>query len=129
MLAERSKTPFVAKIILLSVLVLNKLFVLFVNGVVSQMHVLVLLVDLLGVSLGGEPGKTFLKHIDTKGLVACDADINSEIKLVTVNQERVRDIFRNNTGLIDVDVVNVVDNLNTATLAPTGRLENPNIFL
>jgi hypothetical protein len=93
------------------------------------MHVLVLLVDLLGVSLRGKPGKTLLEHIDTEGLVACDADINSEIKLVTVNQERVRDIFRNNTGLIDIDVVNVVNNLNTATLAPTGRLENPNIFL
>ena len=49
MFAESSKTPFVAVIILLLVLILNEPFILFVDGVVSQMHVLVVFVDLLGV--------------------------------------------------------------------------------
>ena len=50
MFAESSKTPFVAVVILLLVLILNEPFILFVDGVVGQMHVLVVFVDLLGVS-------------------------------------------------------------------------------
>jgi hypothetical protein len=129
MFAEGTKTPFVAKIILLSVLVLNELLILLVDGVVGQMHVFVLFVDFLSVSFWGEPGETFLKHIDTQGLVACDTDIDSKIELMTVNQERIGDILGNNTGFVDVDVVYVIYNLDTTTLTPTGGLENPNIFL
>lgn len=129
MFAESTKTPFVAKIILLSVLVLNKLLILLVDRVVGQMHVFVLLVDFLSVGFWGEPGETFLKYIDTQGLVACDTDINSKIELVTVNQERIGDIFGNNTSFVDVNVVYVIYNLDTTTLTPTGRFENPNIFL
>jgi hypothetical protein len=50
MFAEGTKTPFVAEIILLSVLVLNELLILLVDGVVGQMHVFVLFVDFLSVS-------------------------------------------------------------------------------
>ena len=49
MFAESSKTPLVSVVILLLVLVLNEPFILFVDGVVGQMHVLVVFVDLLGV--------------------------------------------------------------------------------
>ena len=49
MLAKGSQTPFVAVIVLLLVLILNEPFILFVDGVVGQMHVLVVFVDLLGV--------------------------------------------------------------------------------
>ena len=44
--AEGSKRPFVTEIILLTVLVLDELFVLLVDRVVRQMHVLVVLVYL-----------------------------------------------------------------------------------
>ena len=49
MFAESSKTPFVAVVVLLLVLVLNEPFILFVDRVVGQMHVLVIFVDLLGI--------------------------------------------------------------------------------
>ena len=55
-LAESAQTPFVAEIVLLCVLILNETIVLLINGVVSQVHVFVLLVDLLGVSFRGESG-------------------------------------------------------------------------
>lgn len=49
-LAEGTQTPLVTKVILLCVLILNKTFVLLVDRVVRQMHELVILVNLLGVS-------------------------------------------------------------------------------
>ena len=49
MFAESSKTPLVAVVVLLLVLILNESFILFVDGVVGEMHVLVIFVDLLGV--------------------------------------------------------------------------------
>ena len=51
MLAECAKRPLVTVVILLSVLVLYKALILLIDRIVCQMHVLVLFVDLLGVSL------------------------------------------------------------------------------
>ena len=53
---EGAQTPLVAEIVLLCVLILNETIILLVNGVVRQVHVFVLLIDLLGVSFGGESG-------------------------------------------------------------------------
>ena len=55
-LAEGAQAPLVAEIVLLCVLILNETIILLVNGVVRQVHVFVLLIDLLGVSFGGESG-------------------------------------------------------------------------
>ena len=50
-LAEGSQTPFVSKVVLLIVLVLNELLILLVDRVVGQVHELVVFVDLLSVGL------------------------------------------------------------------------------
>lgn len=46
MVAEGCQGPFETDIVLLSVLILHKLLVLFVDGVVRQVHVPVVLVEL-----------------------------------------------------------------------------------
>ena len=51
MLAEGSQTPFVAVVILLLIFILNKPFVLFVDRIIGQMHVLIAFVDLLSIGL------------------------------------------------------------------------------
>ena len=54
-LAEGTQTPFIAKVILLCDLVLDKPVIFLVDGVICQMHILILFVYLLSVCLGGEP--------------------------------------------------------------------------
>ena len=51
MFAEGTQTPFVAKIVVLLILVLKELVILLVDGVVGQVHVPVVLVDFLRVGL------------------------------------------------------------------------------
>jgi hypothetical protein len=51
MFAKCTQTPFIAKVILLGVLILDEAVVFLIYRVVGQMHELVLLVYLLGVSL------------------------------------------------------------------------------
>ena len=86
MLAESSEWPLVTEVVLLCVLVLNEAIVFLINRVVSQVHVLIVFVDLLGVSLRGKPGQTFLENIDFERFVACDEDVDTEVKLVSINQ-------------------------------------------
>jgi hypothetical protein len=52
MFAESTKGPFIPEIVLFAVLVSNEFVVLFVDRVVRQMHVFVLLVYFLGVGFG-----------------------------------------------------------------------------
>lgn len=77
MLAERTQRPLVAEIILLGSFILNEFLVFLVDGVVGEVHKLVLLVDLLSVSLACETSKSLLEDVDLHRLVAGDADIDS----------------------------------------------------
>jgi len=129
MLAEGTQTPFIAKIILLCVLVLNKTVILLIDWVVCQVHILVLFVDLLSVSFWSKSSETLLEDVNPQRLIPCNHNINSQVKLVTIDKEWVRDVFRNDTGLIHIHVVNVIDNVNATALASIGWFDNPYIFL
>ena len=93
MLAEGAQGPLVAEIILLCVLILNKTLILLIDGVVGQMHVLVLLVNLLSVGLRCKASKTLLENVDSERLVARHDHIDSQVKLVAIDQERIGDVF------------------------------------
>jgi hypothetical protein len=129
MLAEGAEGPLVAEVVLLLVLVLNKLLVLLVDRVVCQVHVLVRLVDFLRVRFGGEPGKALLENIDSHRLVSSNKHVDSQVELVPINQERVRDVLGDDAGFVDVHVVDIVNEVDATTLACVGRLDNPNVFL
>ena len=55
MLAESTQTPLIAEIVLLCVLILDKPVIFLVDGIISQMHILILFVYLLSVGFRGEP--------------------------------------------------------------------------
>jgi hypothetical protein len=59
-------------------------------------HIFIILVEFGSVSLGGESGKTFFVDVDSEWLVAGDDNVDSQIELVPVDQERVCDVPRNN---------------------------------
>lgn len=64
MLAKGAQTPLITKIVLLCVLILNKTVILLIYRVIGQVHVLILLVDLLGVGFGGESSQTLLEDVN-----------------------------------------------------------------
>ena len=128
MLAEGTQTPFVAEIVLLTVLVLDKPFVFLVDGVVGQMHVLVILVDLLRVSLRCKSRQTFLVYVNFKRLVTRDYDIDTQVKLVSVDQQWIGDVLGDDARLVHVDIVDVVDDVDASALTRICWFDNPNIL-
>jgi hypothetical protein len=89
MTTESSEGPLVTKIILLAILILNELFVLLIDGIIGQMHILVVLIDLGGISFTGESSKTLLEDVDPQWLVASDQHIDTQIKFMAVDQKWV----------------------------------------
>jgi len=74
---ECSQGPLVSEIILFAIFILDELVVLLVDGVVGEVHVLVVLVDLRGVGLTGKSGQALLKYVHSQWLVACNQHIDS----------------------------------------------------
>ena len=129
MLAKSTKRPFVSIVILFTILVLNELFVLFVNRVVGKMHEFVLLVYLLGIGFACKSGKTFLEDINLQRFVASDHNIDTEVKLVTVDQQRVRDVLADHRGLVHINVIDIINQIDAFTLARVCWFYYPHIFL
>jgi len=93
MLAKGTEGPLVTVVVLLGVLVLDEPLILLIDRVVRQVHVLVLLVDLLSVSLRGKASKSLLVYVDSQWLVAGNHAVDAQVELVTVDQKRIRDVL------------------------------------
>lgn len=128
MSTECTKRPFVTEVILLTVLIFDKFFILFIDRVISQMHILILLIDLTCVGLWGKSCQTLLEHIQAQWLIRSDHNINSQIEFMTIDQKRVRYIARYNWKLINVNIVDIVYQLNSSALCRICGLNNPNIL-
>ena len=67
--------------------------------------------------------------VDFHGFVTGNEHIDAQIELVTVNQQWVGNVFADDASFIDIDIVNVIDQIDTSSLARVCRLHDPNIFL
>ena len=47
---------------------------------------------------------------------------------MTVDQQWIGDIFRNYAGLVHIDIINVINDVNTTALARVGGFNDPNIL-
>ena len=113
-LTEGRETPLEAKVVVLAVFVLDEVLVLLVDGVVGQVHVLVVFVELGSVSLRGEPGQALLVDVHSQRLVASHNHIDAQVKLVAIDQQRVSDVARDDRQLVDVQIVDVVDDVDSS---------------
>ena len=95
MRAESRKGPLEAYIILFMVFIIDKVVVLFVDRVVSEVHKFIIFVNVAGVGLRRKSSQSLFKHINFERLITCDEDVDSQIKFVTVNEQRVGDVARN----------------------------------
>jgi hypothetical protein len=129
MFTECSKRPFVTEIVLLTILIRNEFIIFLVDRVVCQMHKLILLVDFLSVSFTCKTSQTFLMHINTQRLITSNAYINSQVKFVSVDKQRIRDVFTDNGSFIYVDVINIIYEIDAFTLTTVSWFYDPHIFL
>jgi hypothetical protein len=86
MTAEGAERPLVTEVILFTVLVLDEFVILLVDGIVGQVHILVVFIDFRSVCLTSKSGKSLLENVDAQWLVTRHQNVNSQVKLVTVNQ-------------------------------------------
>jgi hypothetical protein len=64
MLTESRQTPFKSKVIVLRIFILNEIIILLVDGVIGQMHVLIVFIEFGGVSFRCKSGKTLFVNVD-----------------------------------------------------------------
>ncbi len=129
MATESAETPLEAEVVLVSVFILHKILIFLVHRVICQMHELVVFVDLASIDFAGETGESLLEHIDPQRFVAGNEYVYSEVKFVSVNQQRVRNISRYDAQLINVHLVDIVDDMDALALTRVSRFDYPHVFL
>jgi hypothetical protein len=92
------------------------------------MHEFVLFVDFLRVCLGCKPSQTFLMDIYPQRLITSDTNINSQIKLMTVDQQWVSNILTNNRRFINIHIINIVYQIDSFALTGVCWLDDPHIL-
>lgn len=93
------------------------------------MHVFIGFVDLRSVSLRSESSQTFLENVETHWLVTGDQNINSQIELVSVDEQGISNIPRDDRQLVNINIVDVINELDSSSLSGIGRLNDPNVLL
>lgn len=67
-------------------------------------------------------------HINSKWFIRSDANIYTQIKLVSVDQKRVCHVFAYDRRLFNVNVINIIDEIYTFSLATICWFYDPNVF-
>jgi len=90
MFAEGRQTPFEADVVLLQIINLLKIVVFLVNRVVSKVDKLVsFTVGMLHVFHRCEAGEAFFVDVDPQRIQRGDEHVDSQVELVTIDQQRV----------------------------------------
>ncbi len=93
------------------------------------MHVTIVFVKFCRITFGCESCETFFENVYTKRLVGCDYYVDPKVEFMTVNKQWVRDVTRDYTGLIYIEFIYVLNNMNTSALRCICWLYNPKIAL
>ena len=101
MLGKSAHTPLVTLIVLICCQVCLVLFILLVNGKVSQVGVFVIFNGLLVVGLTGKPGQTLIVNIKAPRVHAGHKDVQADVKLKAVDKKRVVDVPTHDALLVD----------------------------
>lgn len=88
--------------------VLDKVCILFVDWVICQVHEFVVFIKLRSVGFWSKSSKTFFENIDAQWLVASDQDVNSKVKLVTVDQQRIGNVATDDAEIVNIQIIDVV---------------------
>ena len=67
--------------------------------------------------------------VDFHRFVTGNEHIDAQIELVTVNQQWVSNVLADDTSLIDIDIVDIINKVNSSSLTRVCRFHDPDIFL
>lgn len=93
------------------------------------MHIFIILINLRCISFTCKSSKTFLEHIYSHRLITCNEHIDSQIELMTIDQQWISNISTDNASFININIINIINNINTFSLRRIGWLHYPNILL
>ena len=85
------------------------------------------LVMAVGVWLRGKPYQPIAVQVDCKRVQAGDQNIQSKIKLVSIDQVWVGDVLLYNGKLLGTDITDVIRHSNSLSALVVRRLHNPEI--
>jgi len=93
------------------------------------MHILIILVNFGSVGLTSKPCKPLLENVYPQGFVTGYQNIDSQIELVTIYEQRIGYVSTYNGQLINIYVIDVINQTDSSSLGGISRLHNPNILL
>jgi hypothetical protein len=70
-----------------------------------------------------------LEHVDPKWFIASHQHVDSEVKLVPIDQEGVSNVSTDDRCVIHVDIIDIIYNIDTFALRRVGWLHYPDILL
>ena len=91
------------------------------------MHVFVVLVELGCIGLRCESREALFIDIHPKRLVASYNYIDSQVKFIAVNKQRVGYISGNNAQFVYIQVIDIVDDMDTSSSTRIAWLYDPDI--
>lgn len=98
MLVEAVNGPFVPHVIYLSIHIVDKLFVFFIERKVGQVRIPVIGIV---IAVDCESTQALVVHINSPRIHRCDSDVDSEIEFQPIYQEGVRHISADDTAFIN----------------------------
>ena len=70
-----------------------------------------------------------MEDVDFQRLVAGDYYVDSQIEFVSIDQKWIRNVFANNTCLVHIDVIDVINQIDALALTRVSWFDDPNILL
>lgn len=114
---------------LFCILILHKLLILFINGVISQVSILVGLDVLRVIVITRKPRESLVINIDSPRVHGCYHHVDPHIELQSINQKGIVDVPTDDVGLINWHLGYVINYEYTLALARVYRLYNPLVEL
>ena len=129
MIAKSRQRPLETDIILFFVLILNKFVILLIYRVICKVHIAIVLVELCRIRFWGKSSKTFLKYIYPQRFVWSDHYINSQVKFMTIDEQWVGYVTRDNRHLVNIELIQIFNQMDTPSTRWVGWLNDPHVTL
>lgn len=97
---ECTETPLASEVLLILLLTLHKLCVLLIDAVIGQVLELLILaiIGILVVGLSRKPAQSLVIDVDPEGIDAEYGDVDPEVELEVIDEERVADVVADYQG-------------------------------
>ena len=120
--------PFASLAIIRSICVVLEVGVKLVQTIVGQMYIFLLSevpISALAILLSRKTRKPILVDIEAQRINRCQGNVNAQVKLVAVNQERLTDVLTDNRLYAFGYLVDIVRDEDAFTLRRGSRLADP----